>query len=578
MSAQPPTRTAAHATSATGTVATATSATGTSAAVPSAQPASRTMGELLFSAFTRYDDRTAFVDGDRTLTYAQSAARVQTIREALRAAGARPGDYGALLGGSRPETFFCTAAIYLEGLRVSPLHPENGIRDHRQSLELAQVQYLLYESGRFDAMARELAETVPGLTVVAVEITDPGADGSGAAQAAGRAEAVSGFSVLDRPVRVDPEADASLGFSGGTTGAPKGIVRSHRTMVTNALYTVIDWEWPADNRFLVTTPMSHASGAMALPILLQGGSMVMLDKFSPQAFVDAVAAHGITSTFLVPTMIYRVLDLPDEQLARLSSLETVVYGASLMDPSRMAEALTRIGPVFLQLYGQSEAPNLISVLRKGDHDPTVPGRLASAGRPTSCADVTIRDDDDREVPPGQVGEVCVTGPIVMTGYWQNPELTAETLRGGRLHTGDLGRIDAHGFLSIVGRKKDMVITGGLNVYPAEVEARMLEHPAVAEACVVGVPDADWGERLVAAVVLREGAVAEVPVAGVPAGEVRAGEGGAAALAEEIRAFVRDEKGSVQTPKDIEFVESIAVTKIGKPDKGAMREQLAESLG
>ncbi|MGO1898935.1 MAG: AMP-binding protein [Brevibacterium yomogidense] len=550
------------------TAATSASATPASAAVPSPQPATRTMGELLYSAFTRFDRRTAFVDGDRTLTYAQSAARVQAIRDSLRAAGAKPGDYGALLGSSRPETFFSTSAIYLEGLRVSPLHPENGIRDHRQSLELSQVQYLLYEQGRFDDMARELAETVPGLTVIPVEILDPASQAQGA-------EAVSGFSVLDRPVRVDPESDASLGFSGGTTGTPKGIVRSHRTMVTNALFTVIDWEWPADNRFLVTTPMSHASGAMALPILLQGGSMVMLDKFSPQAFVDAVAEHGISSTFLVPTMIYRLLDLPQEQLDRLSSLETVVYGASLMDPSRMQEALTRIGQVFLQLYGQSEAPNLITVLRKEDHDPTVPGRLASAGRATSCADLTIRDDEDREVAIGEVGEVCVSGPIVMTRYWQNPELTAETLRDGRLHTGDLGRLDEHGFLSIVGRKKDMIITGGLNVYPAEVEARMLEHPAVAEACVVGIPDADWGERVVAAVVLRdEPAVPDHTAAEVPAGDLGPAAGD---LVEEIRAFVREEKGSVQTPKDVMFVESVPVTKIGKPDKNAMQVQLAASL-
>ena len=180
----------------------------------SAQPATRTMGELAYSAFTRYDSRTAFIDGDRTFTYAQSAAGVQRIRRTLQEAGAQPGDYGALLGGSRPETFLCSVAYYLEGLRVSPLHPENGVRDHRQSLELAQVQYLLYEQGRFDEMAAELAATVPGLTVIPVKILDP-------ATADDTAEVVSGFSVLERPVRVDPEADASLGFSGGTTGTPK---------------------------------------------------------------------------------------------------------------------------------------------------------------------------------------------------------------------------------------------------------------------------------------------------------------------------------------------------------------------
>lgn len=519
------------------------------------QPASRTMGELIYTAFTRYDRRTAFVDGDRTFTYAQAAAGVQRIRRTLQQAGARPGDFGALLGGSRPETFFCTAALYVEGLRVSPLHPENGVRDHRQSLELAQVQYLLYEEGRFDAMAAELAATVPGLTVIPVPVLDP-------ATASDTAEVVSGFSVLERPVRVDPESDASLGFSGGTTGTPKGIVRSHRTMVTNAIYTIVDWDWPVENRFLVTTPMSHASGAMALPVLLRGGSMVMLDKFSPQAFVDAVEAHRITSTFVVPTMIYRILDLPQDQLDRLGSLETVVYGASLMDPSRLQEAIRRIGPVFLQLYGQAESPNLITVLRQEDHDPDDLVRLASAGRATSCADLTIRDDEDREVPVGEVGEICVSGPIVMSRYWQNPELTAETLRGGRLHTGDLGRLDEHGYLSIVGRKKDMIITGGLNVYPAEVEARLLEHPAVAQACVVGIPDRDWGERVVAAIVVR---------AGTPVDDEMA-------LSQELRDFVRAEKGSVQTPKDLEFVTDIPVTKIGKPDKNALRATMEELLG
>lgn len=519
------------------------------------QPASRTMGELIYTAFTRYDRRTAFIDEDRSFTYAQAAAGVQRIRRTLQEAGVQPGDYGALLGSSRPETFFCTAALYVEGLRVSPLHPENGVRDHRQSLELAQVQYLLYEEGRFDAMAAELAATIPGLTVIPVPILDP-------ATASDTAEVVSGFSVLDRPVRVDPEADASLGFSGGTTGTPKGIVRSHRTMVTNAIYTIVDWDWPVENRFLVTTPMSHASGAMALPVLLKGGSMVMLDKFSPQAFVDAVEEHRITSTFVVPTMIYRILDLPQGQLDRLGSLETVVYGASLMDPSRLQEAIRRIGPVFLQLYGQAESPNLISVLRQEDHDPDDLVRLASAGRATSCADLTIRDDEDREVPVGEVGEICVSGPIVMSRYWQNPELTAETLRGGRLHTGDLGRLDEHGYLSIVGRKKDMIITGGLNVYPAEVEARLLEHPAVAQACVVGVADRDWGERVVAAIVVRAGTPVEDE----------------AALSQELRDFVRAEKGSVQTPKDLEFVTDIPVTKIGKPDKNALRATMEELLG
>lgn len=539
-------------------------------ALPQGHPNSEaSLADIMHSALTRFPDRIAFVDGDRRFTYAQSAVAVQALRQRLREAGlsatpqadgapgpaGAPGSTGmAVLSGNHPETFFASAASTMEGLRNSALHPENGISDHVQGLEIAEVSAVWYESPRFDDMAAQIKEALPDIVLMPLPVDQPAPEADPTTASA---------AVLERPMPIQPEAPCSLGFSGGTTGKPKGILRSHRSMVTNAVYTNVEWEWPHNPVFLAATPMSHASGAMTIPIMLRGGTVVMMGKFSAEAFCEAVVENGINATFLVPTMIYRILDAdPAVVDEAMGQLETIVYGAALMNPARMVDAQRRWGQVFMQLYGQSEAPNLITVLRKGDHDPDRPETLAACGRPVSCAQVALLDDDGVEVPTGEVGEICVRGPIVMTGYWNNPEQTAEALDGGWLHTGDLGRFDATGMLAIVGRKKDMVITGGLNVYPAEVEARMSEHEAVGEVAVVGIPDADWGERVVAAV---------VPAAGAPA------EARRSPVEEELQAFVKAVKGSVATPKQIVEVPSIPQTKIGKPDKGAVSDLLAEFL-
>lgn len=511
--------------------------------------AHKSNADLLHSALTRYSDRIAFIDGARQFTYAQSAAAVQVLRDKIRTTGISQGDASALLAGNHPETFFARTASAMEGTRNTALHPENGVDDHVHALTFAEIDILMYESPRFDVTADQLAEHIPGLKLLAItEMTpDP--------------TALHGVNCLSEPVRIAPDDIVGIGFSGGTTGAPKGIAHYDKTVLTNALYTVIEWEWPIRPKFLVTTPLSHATGAMTCPILLQGGTMVMMDKFSPAGFVDAVETHDINSTFLVPTMIYRILDLEGLDDARLRSLETVIYGASLITPSRLREAIGRFGQIFVQLYGQSEAPNLVTVLRKGDHDPSDLDRLSSCGQVVSCAEVKLLDDQNSEVSPGEVGEICVRGPIVMAGYWKRPDLTEEAFSDGWLHTGDLAKFGPDGYLAIVGRKKDMVITGGLNVYPSEIEAVICEHPGVAVAAVVGVPDPDWGERLVGFV--------------VPA-ETGSSLTSHQSLTDNIKSFVKDRKGSVQTPKDVFEIDAIPVTNIGKPDKNQLVE-MAESL-
>jgi fatty-acyl-CoA synthase len=249
------------------------------------------------------------------------------------------------------------------------------------------------------------------------------------------------------------------------------------------------------------------------------------------------------------------MDHPDSDTRDLSSLETVYYGASAMNPVRLAEAIRRFGPIFAQYYGQSEAPMVITYLAKGDHDEK---RLTSCGRPTLFARTALLDADGNPVPQGDVGEICVSGPLLAGGYWNLPEETATTFTGGWLRTGDMAREDDEGFWYIVDRVKDMIVTGGFNVFPREVEDVVAEHPAVAQVCVIGTPDDKWGEAVTAVIVLRPGHPSDTDAV--------------AALTAEIQATVKDRKGSVQAPKQVIVAESVPVTALGKPDKKAVRAQ------
>jgi fatty-acyl-CoA synthase len=288
---------------------------------------------------------------------------------------------------------------------------------------------------------------------------------------------------------------------------------------------------------------------MLVPILLRGGTVVLQAGFKAADFLAAIEHHRVTATFLVPTMIYMLLEEQRKANADLSSLETVIYGGAPISPARLAEAVQAFGPIFQQIYSQSEAPNCATVLRRHEHDPARPERLVSCGRPMAGVTVQTLDEDGRVVPPGTVGEICFRGPSIMTGYWRKPQETAEAFKGGWLHTGDLAHRDADGLIYIVDRRKDMIVTGGFNIYPREVEDVLTAHPAIAQAAVIGVPDGKWGEAVKAVVVTRDGAAVS--------------EG-------ELMALVREKKGSVAAPKSVDFVARIPLTSLGKPDKKAVR--------
>jgi len=303
---------------------------------------------------------------------------------------------------------------------------------------------------------------------------------------------------------------------------------------------------------LIPTPLSHAAAAFFVPVLQRGGAFYVMQGFTPDSFFDMVEQHKITCTMLVPVMLYFLLDSPRAATADMSSMETLFYGASPMSPVRLREGIEKWGQIFYQFFGQSEAPMVLANMKKAEHDLSKPERLSSCGRPSPWIHLALLDADNKPVAPGEPGEICVRAPLVMKGYKDMPEQTAEAFAGGWMHTGDIGRLDEEGFLYIVDRTKDMIVTGGFNVFPREVEDVIATHEAVGQVVVIGVPDDQWGEAVKAVVVLKPGLKADD------------------ALVQAMQQLVKDAKGSVQSPKSIDFVDAIPLTPVGKPDKKAVR--------
>ena len=343
-------------------------------------------------------------------------------------------------------------------------------------------------------------------------------------------------------------------YTGGTTGVPKAAMLPERAFATLAHGTALGWDLPGQMRYLAVAPISHAAGMLILPTLMRGGSVILQRKFDPSAWLQGVAAEQATISLLVPTMIYALLDHPELDRSDLSSLHTLMYGASPISPTRLAEGIERLGPVFCQLYGQTESGGQGTALWRHQHDPSDARRLTSCGTPMPFNRVAILDAENNPAPDGEAGEICIQGASVMRGYWKQPELTEATLAGGWLHTGDVGVRDEEGFFYIVDRKKDMIVSGGFNVFPREIEDVLGQHPAVSACAVIGVPDEKWGEAVRALIVLKPGAQAEP---------------------EELIALVRERKGPVYAPKAVEFIESLPLTPVGKADKKVLRARYWE---
>jgi fatty-acyl-CoA synthase len=505
-------------------------------------------GALIERCGLAYGPQTAVVYGDRRITYTEQLARIRQVGRMLLGFGLEKGDRVAVLMADRPELLDVYYGAVWAGLAIVPLNAKASASDHAYIIGDSGARVVVHDAGKADRVEAARAETEIE-RVICVEkegvleggeylpdLLEQQSDGPGLPE-------------------VSPEDRYGIFYTGGTTGKPKGVEHSHAGFVSALVSEMLELGLGEAETFAHVAPLTHAGGMFVLPVWLRGGTNVILGGFDPEKFKETVKAEKVTATMVVPTMLYVLLDGLKNGNEGLESLSTVIYGASPIGKERLVQAIDVFGPIFSQLYGQTEAPNQISALHKSDHALAVESGddsvFSSCGRPVMIADVRLVDDDFKDVEPGEAGEIVVRGPHIMRGYWNRPEETEETLRDGWLCTGDVAKADERGFLYIVDRKKDMIITGGFNVYPKEVETTLFSHPAVKDVAVIGIPDEKWGETVKAVVVKDSDAEAD--------------EG-------ELIAFVKERKGSVMAPKSVDFVDEIPLTAVGKHDKPALRKQ------
>ncbi len=484
-------------------------------------------------------------DGE-TRSYAEVQELSLRIAAALAAQGIAPGDTVAILSANDPDAFTTVFGISRAGAVWCPINPRNEAAENRELLELFGCRALVFQAS-YAELVEQIRGDLPGLTTLVCL--------DGQVRGALRWDEFLG-SADEVPQEAPPEDLAMIVGTGGTTGRPKGVMLTGTNLETMSAITLMSYPFDGRPVYLALAPLTHAAGVLCFPVLALGGEVVVMRTPDVGAFLEHVERHRVTHTFLPPTLIYMVLAHAALDSTDLSSMQCFWYGAAPMSATRLEEALTRIGPVMAQLFGQTEAPMMISTLPPRDHfrpDGSVAlERLSSAGRPAPLVTVSIMAADGALLPPGEKGEIVVRSSLVMAGYHRNPEATAEASAHGWHHTGDIGYLDEDNFLYIVDRAKDMVITGGFNVYSTEVEQALMQHPAVQDCAVIGLPDEKWGERVTAVVQLR---------------------GTGAVDPDELAAFVKERIGSVKAPKQVEVWADLPRSKVGKVLKGDIRSTL-----
>jgi fatty-acyl-CoA synthase len=482
---------------------------------------------LLDQAAGRYGDRGAVFHGERQL-HTWNGLRDRVLR--LASSLGTPGTRIAIASENRPEIVELMFATWAAECVLVPINYKLHPREMEQILDDAGVSQV-FASHKIGA---ELA-TVTG---VPIEIVDSEAYSRRLANAP-----------ANPPRATDPSTLAWLFYTSGTTGRSKGAMLTHRNLMAMTVSHLADFDSPDENCSLVHgAPMSHGSGLYIPPYVLRGARQVIPESgaFEPAEFLDLCDRHPGCSAFLAPTMVQRLVQTGRP---RPNNLQTVVYGGGPMYVSSLKKAMAAFGPIFVQLYGQGEAPMTITGLRRADHIGADDAILGSVGYARSGVDVAVLRDDGTPAATGETGEIVCRGDVVMVGYWKNPDATHKTLQDGWLRTGDMGSFDDRGYLTLRDRSKDVVISGGSNIYPREVEEVLLEHPGVEEAGVVGAPDEEWGEVVVAFIV-------------------------GSASADELDAHLLERIARFKRPKRYEFIDELPKNSYGKVLKRDLRERLA----
>ncbi len=498
-----------------------------------------------------HPDHPFLIDDLGSTTYGQSQAATHRIANVLIGLGCRPGTKVSVFSPNRARAFECLLGLARAGGAWVPLNANNGLQENCHILRGFDVEILLYHASLKDRVESYLPH-VPGLRH-AVCI-----DGDGPDDLAARMHGAAPVCPAD--LASDPDSVTAVFPTGGTTGLSKGAVWTHRTwqtMIANLL-TAFPVQRPPVN--LVVAPMTHAAGGVAMMLMAVGATFVILPGFSPERVPAAIAQHRVTHLFLPPTAIYMLLAHPDVRQHDYSSLDYLIYAAAPMSVDKLRVAMEVFGPVMAQTFGQAEAPMLCTALTPREHAQALaetPGRLASCGRATLLTEVAIMGDDGQLLPDGERGEIVVRGPLVMASYYKNPEATAEASRHGWHHTSDIGYRDRDGYHYIVDRKRDMIISGGFNIYPSEIEQVLWSHEDVQDCAVIGVPDEKWGEMVKAFVEPKPGRTLQP---------------------EELAAFCRERLGPIKVPKSFEVRGELPRSAVGKVLKRSLRDEAWKNVG
>ncbi len=461
------------------------------------------LSDIVHDSARKRPSHHALVDDERAYTYAELSARVTRLASALSRI-VRPGDRVAVLADNCVEYIELLYAAPQIGAIVTMVNQRLTEPEVDYVLATAEPTVLLVGASHLERIG-DLPQRRGVRTVVCVGGEPPaGAIGYDAFAATGDGE------LLPRP---SDEDTAWLIFTSGTTGRPKGAMLSHRNVVASILNAMLEWRATRDDRNLFCFPLCHVAAFVPLGYHLCQATVILMGGFHPGRWLELVERHRATHVGLAPTMLRMVLDHPAAEATRSDSIELVVYGGAAISPTLLAQGIERFGHVFCGTFGQTEASGNVLALDRSDHRRAAAGEshlLSAAGRCECLAAVRIVDDAMADRPAGEVGEVVIRGDQVMQGYWRNPQATAEAIVDGWLRTGDLARIDDEGYVFIVDRKKDMVVSGGENVFPREVEDVISRLEGVREVAVIGVPDELWGELVVAVVATAPDATLDEP--------------------------------------------------------------------
>ncbi|UZD48187.1 class I adenylate-forming enzyme family protein [Peribacillus frigoritolerans] len=510
---------------------------------------------FLFNGINKFDYQPALtcIETNETITYKELRDRVDTVANQLIRLGVKIGTHVAVIVPNSIENVIYNLGVSRCGATVIPLNDKLGVRESEFILRNAEPQVVIMATQKHVETVHDYLKEADKNSVTVIGLSGFGVEYPDEFHSVDLGDTKGN---MEFPVASLDDL-ATISYTGGTTGTPKGVMHSQQGFGASIMASCMEYPYDDQDKVLFCTPLIHSAGVLLQRSLVSGCHVYIMRSFNPEVFLQTVQEARITSTFIVPTIIYRLIEEAKKKAYEVSSLRNINYGSSPISTERLKEAFEIFGPIFRQQYGMTECSILIARLTKSDHiwayenNPEV---LKSCGKPCMFTQVRLIDNNGNDVKPLQPGEIAVKIPSVSVGYYKKPDLTQEAFRDGWFYTGDIGKLDKYGFLHIIERKKDMIISGGLNVYPAEVERIINQHPAVSMSACIGIPHDDWGEAVSIFAVLREGETCSK---------------------EELIQFCKERTSNYMVPKEIYIETSLPLTPVGKIDKKELKKPFWE---